>query len=164
MAAEILAITQVFNFRFKPEYLQDVGYPEPSLGWSAGQRASPAIWVGIFLVVVLLANLLPVRWYGRLEYMFGCLKITVLVGLILFNTIINARQKFHQSRFWTYQSPLGFSTKNFTVRGDGDDRIVIGGAAGRLAAFWTTTTTTLFSLMGWEIIYFTAAENRDLQK
>jgi len=164
VASEILAITQVFNFRFKPEYLRDVGYPEESLGWSAGQHASPAIWVGLFLIVVLLANLLPVRWYGRMEYLFGCIKITVLVAIVLFNTIVNARQKLHQSRFWTYEQPLGFSTKNFTVRSDGHEDIVIGGTAGRLAAFWTTTTTTLFSLIGWEIIYFTAAENGDLHK
>ncbi|KAF2702785.1 amino acid transporter [Pleomassaria siparia CBS 279.74] len=166
MAAEILAITEIFKFAFKTEYLQDIKYPAQSVEWRVGMSTSPAIWVGIFLLLVLLANLLPVHIYGQMEYVFGCIKITVLVAIIVFNTTLNARHRIHQARFWTYQEPLGFSTKNFTVRSDGGSAqdIVYTGAAGGLAAFWTATTTTLFSLMGWEIIYFTAAENKDLRK
>lgn len=92
--------------------------------------------------------------------MCGSIKITFLVGLILFNTILNARHKFHANRFWTYEDPYGFAKKTFIV----NSKHTYTGALGGLTAFWTTMTTTLFSLMGWEIIFFTAAENRDLRK
>lgn len=164
MAAELLAITELFNFEFDPDYLQSIGYQDQSLRWAFGVATNPAVWVGIFLLILLGANHLPVRLYGRMEYCFGCFKITVLVAIILFNTIINARHRVHHSTFWTYEKPLGFSTDSFIVRsGEGKD-VVYTGTVGGLAAFWTATTTTLFSLIGWEIIYFTAAENRDLRK
>lgn len=165
MAAEILAITEIFKFEFKPQYLENVGYPTDSLGWPFGVRTNPAVWVGLFHITVLLCNHLPVLRYGQMEYVFGCIKITVIVAIILFNTIINARHMIHQSTFWAYEEPLGFSTKNFTVRSDGlVEDLVYTGVTGGLTAFWTAMTTTLFSLVGWEIIYFTAAENCDLQK
>jgi amino acid transporter len=44
------------------------------------------------------------------------------------------------------------------------DSKVITGSVGKFAATWTAMTTTLFSLMGWEIILFTAAENKDLKR
>ncbi|KAF2463996.1 uncharacterized protein BDR25DRAFT_272286 [Lindgomyces ingoldianus] len=165
-AVEILAITEIFRFRFDPKYLQSVGYPEDRVEWKAGLDTNPAIWVGIFLIIILLINLLPVRQYGRVEYVFGCIKIIFLVGVIMFNMILNARQKFHDTRFWTYETPWGFSRANFTVKAyrDGSPKITYTGSLGGLTSFWTTMTTTLFSLMGWEIILYTAAENRDLRK
>jgi amino acid transporter len=167
MAAEIMSITEVFRFTFtrngKNDYLEEYNYPSKTLEWRAGMDTNPAVWVGIFLIVVLLVNLLPVRQYGRIEYICGCLKITFLVGLILFNTIINARKRYHTSRFWTYEDPYGFAKHNLTV-GETPHTHTYTGALGGLTSFWTTMTTTLFSLMGWEIIFFTAAENRDLRK
>ncbi|KAF2253623.1 hypothetical protein BU26DRAFT_410135, partial [Trematosphaeria pertusa] len=160
LAAEIMSITEVFRFHFDPAYLQTFQYPSDRLEWRAGMDTNPAVWVGIFLIVVLLVNLLPVRQYGRIEYVFGCIKITFLVGLILFNTVLNARHKFHADRFWTYKDPYGFARNDFSVK----DTHTYTGALGGLTSFWTTLTTTLFSLMGWEIIFFTAAENRDLRK
>ncbi|KAF2105987.1 amino acid permease-domain-containing protein, partial [Lophiotrema nucula] len=159
LAAEIMAITEVFHFQFKREYLNEVKYPSEKLEWRAGVNTNPAVWVGIFLIVALMVNLLPVRQYGRIEYVCGCLKITFLVGLILFNTILNARQS-HSSRFWTYEKPYGFAKKSFTV----NDTHTYTGSLGGLTSFWTTLTTTLFSLVGWEVIFLTAAENRDLRK
>jgi len=155
-----MSITEVFKFQFDTDYLQEFQYPSKTLEWRAGVNTNPAVWVGIFLIVVVLVNLLPVRQYGRIEYICGCLKITFLVGLILFNTVINARQRFHSSRFWTYEDPYGFTRRNFTVK----ETHVYTGELGGLTSFWTTMTTTLFSLMGWEIIFFTAAENKDLRK
>lgn len=80
---ECLAVSELFKFRFKEEYLRQVGYPEKQLGWST-EGYSPAVWIFSMLVLVLLVNMLPVRLYGQLEYIFGCLKITFIVGLILY--------------------------------------------------------------------------------
>jgi amino acid transporter len=161
--SEILAITQLFKFRFQESYLRAQGYPENEVQWSAGLETNSGVWVIIFLFVILLFNLLPVRIYGRVEYIFGCMKMIFLVGLILFNTIMNAR-KINMSRFWTYRYPYGFSTKEFIAKAhpDGSPVLRLTGSTGGLAAFWTTLATTLFSLNGMEIVLYTAPENRDL--
>jgi amino acid transporter len=167
LATEILAITQIIKFRFNPEYLEAVAYPESRIEWPIGFSTNPAVWVGLLLVVILILNCLPVRQFGRVEYLFGCLKIIFLVGLIMFNFIINARKRFHTSRFWTYEAPYSFSTPNMTVKTDyypNGEPLVYTGALGGLASFWTAIGSTLFSLVGWELIFFTAAENRDLRR
>lgn len=165
-AAELLAITQIFRFQFEPEYLRQFGYPQDRVEWSVGINTSPAVWVGLFLIIILLVNLLPVHQYGRIEYIFGCTKIIFIVGLILFNTILNARKRFHESRFWAYEEPYSFTRESFPIRADedGTPTITLTGSLGGLASFWTAMTTTLFSLIGQEMIIYTAAENRDLKK
>jgi amino acid transporter len=164
-AAEILAITEIFHFQFTPEYLRSVGYPYETLQWNAGLDTSPAIWVVIFLFIILALNMLPVLQYGRVEYVFGCAKIVCLVFLIMFNIVINAQQRFH-TRFWTYDDPWGFATTNMTLTAasDGHPARVLTGAGGRFAGFWTAINTTIFSMLGWEVILFTAAENSDLAR
>ncbi|KAF2177156.1 hypothetical protein K469DRAFT_733062 [Zopfia rhizophila CBS 207.26] len=141
------------------------GYPKDQVEWPAGLNTNPAVWVGIFLIVILLFNLLPVRQYGRVEYVFGSVKIIFIVGVIIFNTILNARQKFHATRFWIYESPWGFSRKDFILQAnpDGSPITTWTGALGGLASFWSTMTITLSSLIGMEIILYTAPENRDLR-
>ena len=166
LVAEILAITQIFKFEINPSYLQEHEYPSSTLSWPAGIHTNSGVWVALALLGSFLLNLLPVRMYGRLEYIFGSIKITFLSLLILIMTILNAQQRFHPTRFWTYEEPYGFASQNFTVRGDvkGYDDIVIEGSSGRFVAFWTCMVTSFFSLNGFEIILVTAPENRDLQK
>lgn len=134
--------------------------------WPSLLRTDPAVWVGIFLIAELLINLLPVRLYGRLEYVFGSVKISLLVALIMINTVLNSRQQFH-SRFWTYESPYGFSSANFTVKAPSaadPDGVVFTGQLGTFTAFWTAMVTSFFSLMGWDVILLTAPENEDLAR
>jgi amino acid transporter len=165
-ASEVLAITELFKFRFQPEYLQSHGYPQDHVEWRGGLDTHSAIWVGLFLVIILLVNLLPVLQYGRVEYVIGCLKIIFVVGLIMFNTILNARKKFHSTRFWTYDDPYSFATKSFIVKtfADGSPRITLTGALGGLASFWTAMSTTLFSLTGWEMVLWAAPECKEMHK
>ncbi|KAK4169809.1 amino acid permease-domain-containing protein [Cladorrhinum sp. PSN259] len=166
-AAEIQAITEIFKFKVQPEYLTEVGYPEgTTVQWDFGLHTHPAVWIGIFLVFELAINLLPVRQYGRIEYIFGCIKITFLVILILINTILHARGKFHK-KFWTYQDPYGFSSHNITVKAASDelkDDLVYTGSLGTFAALWTCMATSYFSLQGWDVILLTAPENKDLAR
>ena len=168
IAAEILAVGQLWNIKFDPSYLASVGYPDATLEWPVGQNYRPAVWVGIFLLVIALTNLLPVRYYGRLEYCFGCIKMTFVVGLILFNVILNAMKIVpRESRFWTYDQPYSFIAQNFTLSvdasGQGND-VVLTGSLGQFAGVWSALTTIIFSLIGFDLVSITAAENRDLQR
>jgi len=56
VAAEIVAVAELFNFRFDPAYLAEVGYPEPTLEWRFGEHTNPAVWVFKYLIFVLLIN------------------------------------------------------------------------------------------------------------
>lgn len=105
---------------------------------------------------------LPVLWYGRLEYIFGCIKMFFLSGLILFNVVINTLQRVPHSKggTWTYDDPYSFSSKNITVRVDsqGNDLVVVKGNAGIFLAMWTAMTTIVFSMIGFETVSISAAE------
>lgn len=166
VATEITAIAQLFNFEFSESYLQAVGYPESSLKWQFGQDTSPSVWAGIFLLILLLFNLLPVRVYGEIEYILGCIKITVICGMILFNFIVNLRNTNNgnvDSRFQYYKSPYGFFSANTTV-GSGDEKYVYTGATGHLVGMWSAMGTIFFSLQGFFAVAITAAENKDLER
>lgn len=154
VAAEIVAVAELFNFRFDPAYLAEVGYPEPTLEWRFGEHTNPAVWVFIFLIFVLLINLLPVWIFGEVEYVFGCFKLLFIIGSILFNVIINARRG---NPFEYYNEPYSFESRNFTSH----SQVHTGGSA-HLASTWTAMTSAIFSLTGFETVAITAPENRDL--
>jgi amino acid transporter len=161
VVAEATAISQLFAFRFDPQYLENVGYPDSSLGWSFGEQTQPAIWVGLFLVFALVMNLLPVRAYGEIEYIFGCCKIIFIVLLIVFNVAINIKSTFqddHPSPFRYYNNPYGFESSNFTTKGHTFTR-----GTGHLTAIWTAMTTAVFGMSGFDAVAVTAAESKDLE-
>ncbi|KAF2744533.1 hypothetical protein M011DRAFT_470381 [Sporormia fimetaria CBS 119925] len=166
LAAEVLAVAQMWKFRFDPQYLSDVGYPDKQLGWST-EGYSPAVWVFLFLILIGLVNLLPVRQYGQIEYVFGVLKILFISGLIVFNVVISAMQKVpHGNHFWTWNKPYGFSSDRFHVHPSHDPNsgVILSGAQGHFLALWTSVVSALFSFVGFETIAITAAENKDLEK
>ncbi|PYH83335.1 hypothetical protein BO82DRAFT_353028 [Aspergillus uvarum CBS 121591] len=47
-----------------------------------------AVWITIMLVVIVLLNFLPVRFYGETEFWFAGIKIITLVGLLLLAFIL----------------------------------------------------------------------------
>lgn len=169
IASEVLAVSQLWNFHFSTDYLKNVGYSDPdripSLGWQVGQDTNPGVWVFLWLIFIFIVNCLPVLWYGRLEYIFGCIKLFFLSGLILFNLIVNSLQRIPhpngiQDGAWTYDKPYGFASKNITVRvdGQGKDLVVVSGNAGVFLAMWTAMTTIVFSMIGFETVSITAPE------
>lgn len=139
VAAEVDAVATLFDFS------------TGSVQWSSN-GTNAAVWVTIFLVVVLLTNLLPVRWYGEIEYCIGVLKMLFIIGLIMFNIIINAQEGWH---FKYYKSPWGFISRSFL----NGDKIYTGGPA-HLAGVWSALTVAIFSMMGFEAVSITAAENK----
>jgi amino acid permease len=161
VAAEVLAASQLFNLQFEQNYLSDVGYPEPILGWAFGQNTNPAIWGLFVLIIIFIVNLLPVRVFGEVEYISGCCKMIFICLLIVLNVIINSNS-FDSStppRFKNYNNPYGFESQNFTVHGQ-----TFTGGPGHLASMWTAMTTCLFGMAGFDAVSVAAAESRDLEK
>lgn len=166
VAAETLAVANLWKFRFDPAYLESVGYPDKELGWSTDSY-NPAVWVFIFLILIGLINLLPVRQYGQLEYIFGVIKMTFICLVIVFNVVLSAMQKVHHgNHFWTWNKPWGFSSESMVVHPshDADPGIVLRGDVGHFLSLWTAVVGSLFAFVGFETIAITAPENKDLEK
>ncbi|KAF1979867.1 hypothetical protein BU23DRAFT_496800, partial [Bimuria novae-zelandiae CBS 107.79] len=161
---QALAVASLWKFRFKDSYLEDVGYPDKELGWGT-ESASPAVWVIITLLIVLFFNVLPVRWYGRAEYLFGTAKLTFICGLILFNVVLSAQEGARRGdHFWAWNHPYNYATPNYTIHPSSPDPIVVTGDGGRVLSLWTGITASFFAYTGFEIIAVSAAENADLEK
>ena len=158
IAAELVAITHIFQFRYPPEQLRIDGYPDATLEWMPD--VSPTVIVMIFLILLLLLNLLPVRHFGQLEYIFGITKMTFIILMIVLNTILHSWQRVNRGGlFWTYNAPYSPQSQNITLP-NGD---VLGGFPGKLGGMWEAMTTCLFGMIGFETVAITAAENRNLR-
>ncbi|KAL5389219.1 hypothetical protein DPSP01_002532 [Paraphaeosphaeria sporulosa] len=160
---QALAVAAQWRFRVPASYLLQVRYPDAELGWGT-ESASPAVWVIITLLIVLGVNVLPVRWYGRAEYVFGCLKMGFICGLILFNVILATREGTRRGdSFWTWNHPYHYAAPNYTIHPTSPAPIVVTGDSGRALSLWAGVTTSFFAFTGFEIIALSAAENKDLE-
>ena|SRR2546421_6505061 len=158
IAAEVTAVAQLFKFKFGTGYLQQFSYPPGyTIDWTSTANISPAVFVALWLVFILLINLLRVRIYGEIEYIIGCIKIIFFVGLIMFNIVNNIRTKTY---FKYYQHPYGFESRGF----DSSIGNTYEGGSAHFAAMWTAMTVTIFSMIGFEIVSITAPENKDLEE
>jgi len=169
-AVEILAVTEIFRFQVGTKYLTEIlKFPEgTTFGWKSTVKVAPPVWVIIFLLVELLLNLLPVKFFGRVEYVVGCSKIIFIVALIMINMILHARQT-HDQPFWTWNAPWDYKSTNWTVKpldttNPEDPGVIFDGPLGTFTSLWTAIGTAVFSMSGWEIILLTAPENRDLMR
>jgi yeast amino acid transporter len=140
-----------------------------SLNWALGQTVDNAVWITVFLVVIVMLNLLPVRIYGELEYIFGSLKLTFIVVLIVMMLILDLMQPKATAY---YSEPLGtkywnlpwsFFSSEYKVTGDdGTLQRTITGSTGTFLGVWTTLISVLFSYVGMDIFSATASESRSL--
>ena len=96
-----------------------VGYWRPDLNL--------AIWISIFIAVIFVFNLLPVRFYGEIEFGLGLLKILLVIGLILAGLIVD----------WG-GSPSGQFIGGKNWHPDPIKEYLVSGSTGRFLAFWST--------------------------
>ncbi|KXX74668.1 Arginine permease [Madurella mycetomatis] len=158
---QLVAVSNAIKFRY------DDG--TTFLSWEVGERVDNAVWITVFLVVVVLLNMLPVRVFGELEYIFGCFKlmfITMLIMLMFFLSIIQPLEGSYHSeplgtRYWN--TPYSFFNPTYTSRDEYlNIKHEITGSLGTLLGVWTTFTNVLFSYIGMDIVAATAAESKAL--
>ncbi|CDW97980.1 hypothetical protein, partial [Sporisorium scitamineum] len=98
---------------------------------------NPAIWISIFLVVVVAINLLGTRAYGEAEFWFASIKIITIVGLILLSICIDlgvGKQGRLGFRYWKNPGPL------HQYNG-------ISGSLGRFLGFFSVLINAAFSFI-----------------
>jgi hypothetical protein len=106
---ELVSISNAIQFKY------DDG--KTLLEWPVGESVDNAVWITVFLVVVVIINLFPVRvlypvtpqhaigpskgegadsqrqFYGELEYFFGCFKLTFICMLIVMMLILDTMKR-----------------------------------------------------------------------
>ncbi|KJA26161.1 hypothetical protein HYPSUDRAFT_64368 [Hypholoma sublateritium FD-334 SS-4] len=113
---------------------------------------SPAVWITIFIVVVVSINILGAGAYGEAEFVFASIKVITITGLIILGIVLDLgggpdhdRLGF---RYWKDPGPF--------VQFDN-----IGGTKGRFLAFCSVLTQAAFSFVGTEVVAIAAAEAKN---
>ncbi|KAJ1021441.1 hypothetical protein NDA13_005482 [Ustilago tritici] len=115
---------------------------------------SPAIWITIYLVIVVAINLLGTRAYGEAEFWFASIKIITIVGLIILSICIDlgvGKQGRLGFRYWKESGPFN-QYKN------------IPGTLGRFLGFFSVLINAAFSFIGTEIVAIASAEAKNPRK
>lgn len=94
-----------------------------------------AVWITIFIILIIILNLLPVRIYGEAEFWFASLKVLGIIGLLIMAFVLilgggptHDRLGF---RYWKDPGPV--------------KEYVADGVTGRFVAFISVTTLSVFA-------------------
>ncbi|PPQ72714.1 hypothetical protein CVT26_003009 [Gymnopilus dilepis] len=116
------------------------------------KEISPAVWITVCMVVVIVINLLGAGAYGEAEFIFASIKVITITGLIILGIVLDLgggpdhdRLGF---RYWKHPGP-------FVQFHD------IAGAKGRFLGFWAVLTQAAFSYIGTEIVAIAAGEAKN---
>ncbi len=115
---------------------------------------SPAIWITIFLVAILVINFLGVAVFGELEFWLSLVKILTLTGLIILSFLITVGA-----------SPTG-EVIGFKYWSNGRAFLPYKGTGdwGRFLGFWSVMINALFAYSGTELVGVTVGEARNPRK
>lgn len=109
--------------------------------------ANPAIFIAAFSVVIVAVNSYNIRWYGEIEFFFGCLKIMLVIGLIISGLIIDLGGVPGQERIgFRYWKLKAFNWKY------SDSPL------GQFAAFWKTLSGVVYAYGGVQAIAMLSGE------
>ncbi|KAJ4150268.1 hypothetical protein LMH87_011025 [Akanthomyces muscarius] len=110
-----------------------------------------AALITIFFATMVLVNCLPVRVYGEAEFVFGAVKLTTIVGLILLMFIITVGGSPSGDvigfRYWKHPGPMNEYLED--------------GALGRFLAFWKVFIQATFSYGGSEMVVVASGETEN---
>lgn len=111
-----------------------------------------AALITVFFAAMVIINCLPVRIYGEAEFVFGAIKLTTIVGLILLMLIITCGGAPNADgaigfRYWGDPGPM--------------NEYLVEGALGRFLAFWRVFTQATFAYGGSEMVVIAAGETED---
>lgn len=123
--------------------------------WVSTDKVNPGVWITVFLVVIILVNVLGVRFFGEIEFWLSCLKVITCLGLILLLFIIalggGPSKERHGFQYW--KNPGAFKAYS-----DSSRDLAITGSTGRFVSFLSVLVTAIFAYTGSELVGITFAE------
>lgn len=124
--------------------------------WPCVRMCRPvAVWITIFLAVIVALNIFTVSWYGESEFWFSSIKIFAILGLIILKIVLffGNDPKHDRLAFRYWQQPgafIPFATSDTT---------------GKFLAFWTSLVKSGFAfVLGPELITIAAGESQAPKK
>ncbi|EKM54879.1 uncharacterized protein PHACADRAFT_259046 [Phanerochaete carnosa HHB-10118-sp] len=115
-------------------------------------KINDAVWITIFLLVVIGINMFGAKAYGEAEFFFASIKVITIVGLIILGLVLDLGGGPNHDRigfrYWKNPGPF--------AQFDG-----IGGSKGRFLAFWSVLTNAAFSFIGTEIVAIAGGEAKN---
>ncbi|CAL1705952.1 unnamed protein product [Somion occarium] len=111
-----------------------------------------AVWITVFLIVVILINILGAGAYGEAEFVFASIKVITIIGLIILGIVLDLGGGPNHDRigFRYWKNPGPFTQYHG-----------IAGAKGRFLAFAASLTQAAFSFIGTEIVAIAGAEAKN---
>ncbi|KAK4948492.1 hypothetical protein LTR10_013026 [Elasticomyces elasticus] len=110
-----------------------------------------AVWITLFGLLLVAANIFLVRIYGELEFAFATLKIMLIVGLNLMALVLvcggGPDGEVIGGRYWHNPGPFV-------------EYLGISGSLGHFLGFWTTFSNAVYAYSSIESISYAAAETK----
>jgi yeast amino acid transporter len=118
--------------------------------WVPRSRVNPAVWITIFLILIICINYFGIRFFGEFEFWLSSFKVLVIIGLIILSIILAAGGgPNHQATgFYYWRNPGAFKPYPGIANQD----------TARFVAFWSTMVTATFAYLGTELIGITVGE------
>ena len=114
-----------------------------------------AIFIAVFWVVIIVFNMLPVSFYGELEFWFSSVKVITVIGFMIFAICMDAgvgQEGYLGFRYWVHPGP--FVPYLIT----GDDSLA------KFVGFWSVLIQAGFSYQGTELVGIAAGETENPRK
>ncbi|KAJ5980797.1 Arginine permease CAN1 [Penicillium waksmanii] len=112
---------------------------------------SISIFIAVFWVLMTLLNLLPVNFYGEIEFWFSSIKVFTVIGFMIFAICIDAGAGD--------QGYLGFH--NWVHPGPFADYLITPGPTAKFVGFWAVLIQAGFSCQGTELVGIAAGETEN---
>ncbi|KAL4737640.1 amino acid permease-domain-containing protein [Aspergillus similis] len=119
------------------------------------QDLNIAIFIGVFWVFITLFNMLPVSFFGELEFWFSSIKVLTVIGFMIFGICINAgagKQGYMGFDTWVHPGPF--------VAYDN----VSPDSTAKFVGFWAVLIQAAFSYQGTELVGIAAGETENPRK
>ncbi|KPI34986.1 Arginine permease [Cyphellophora attinorum] len=117
------------------------------------QDLNIGIFIAVFWVFIIALNMLPVSFYGEVEFWFAFIKVVTVVGFIIFAICIDAGAGGRPYLgFHTWSNPGAFAS------------YIVDGATGRFVGFWAVLIQAGFSYQGTELVGIAAGETANPRK
>lgn len=114
-----------------------------------------AIFIAVFLVVIILLNLLPVSFYGETEFWLSSIKVLTVIGFMIFAICMNAgvgKEGYIGFRYWVDPGPFN----RYLI----EDKP----ALAKFLGFWAVLIKAGFSYQGTELVGIAAGETQNPRK
>lgn len=112
--------------------------------WS---NLNPAVWLSVFIVIIVVFNSYNIRAYGEIEFCFGILKILLIAGLIILSIVIDLGGVDNIDRIgFRYWKESPFKPK------------YADGSFGKFLAWWKASNSVIYAYGGISAISFLAGE------